>query len=175
MLTPKILRAPFMTPPSKARGQRPRGSSHTLFQSPTVPDLRPLLRRWQPAVSFTAGACNAHFHFFHRAGCVPDSTPAPAAAAAIAFCHIRARLPSIIFIGPSSSVGRDFPEIARNGRDDSALLRRISQNFRIRNDVMRMPVPPRPAHVIAHFIQHRRRGQPFRDTPEAAGAPTAIR
>ncbi len=57
--------------------------------------------------------------------------------------------------------GARFSQIARNRRDQPPLLRRVTQDFRVGNDVVGMAVAAVAVHVVAHFIEHGRGREPF--------------
>ncbi len=57
--------------------------------------------------------------------------------------------------------GPRLSQIARDGRDDAPLLRRVTQNLRVRNNVVGMPVMAVAVHVVSHLIKHGGRRQPL--------------
>ena len=68
---------------------------------------------------------------------------------------------SMTFMGHLRRHRPRFPQVAGNGGDYAPLLRRVSQNLGIRDDVIGVPVVAASIHVVAYFVQHRRRREPF--------------
>ena len=58
------------------------------------------------------------------------------------------------YLSSAATAGLTAEEAA--GLDDAALLRCVTKNLRIRNDVIRMPVVAVAIYVVADFIKHGR-------------------
>ena len=75
-------------------------------------------------------------------------------------CTLRMLLDGHVAHGPVHRLGAALAEVARDGRDNRALRGREAEDFRVRNDVLRVPMVALVVHELADVLHHGRGLQP---------------